>query len=274
MIGVMQKGKNEVSLLRFPRSRLSTVDLGRIGLHRHHIAALLEVDVTRARHQIRIVNRGGESAVSFIAWLISNVARSLAAHPAAHAVRAGRRKIATFGSVNVSIMVERAVAETRVPLPILITGADSKSVSEIEQVIQQARSEPVDPATVVIGREPGGLAMRLYYALPGFLRRALLQLVLRNPRRLHRTMGSVVVTSIGMGGRVRGWFIPRSMHPVCIGIGAVTPKAVVVNGAIEPREVLHMTVLVDHDVVDGAPASRWISTLVRAMENGAEISVN
>jgi pyruvate/2-oxoglutarate dehydrogenase complex dihydrolipoamide acyltransferase (E2) component len=274
MIGVMQKGKNEISVQKFPRSRLSTVDLGRIGLHRHHIAALLEVDVTRARRQIRIVNRGGQSAVSFIAWLISNVARSLAAHPEAHAVRLGRRRIATFDSVNVSIIVEREVANTRVPLPILITGADSKPVSEIERTIQQARSEPVDPATVVIGREGGGFAMRLYYALPGFLRRGLLKLVLRNPRRLHRTMGSVVVTSVGMGGRVRGWFIPRSMQPVCIGIGAVTPKATVVNGAIEPREVLHMTVLVDHDVVDGAPAARWIAELLRTMENAKELHLN
>lgn len=250
------------------------MDLGRIGLHRHHIAALLEVDVTRARRQIRLVNRGGQSAVSFIAWLISNVARSLAAHPQAHAMRVSRRRIATFGSVNVSVMVEREVAGIRVPLPILITDADSRPVSEIEAVIRHARTAPVDPATIVIGKEPSGLGMRLYYALPGFVRRGLLKLVLRNPRRLHRTMGSVVVTSVGMGGRVRGWFIPRSMQPVCIGIGAVTPKAVVVNGTIEPREVLHMTVLVDHDVVDGAPASRWIAELLRAMENARELHLN
>jgi pyruvate/2-oxoglutarate dehydrogenase complex dihydrolipoamide acyltransferase (E2) component len=270
----MQKSQDDIHVRSFPRSRLSTVDLGRIGLRRHHVVALLEVDVTRARQQIRIVNRGGQSAVSFVAWLVSNVARSLAGHPDAHGVRVGRRRLATFDSVNVSLMVERAVGKHRVPLPVLIRDADTRPVTEIEEEVRRARSEPVDPATVVIGGKPGGLAMRLYYALPGFLRRALLELVIRNPRRVHRTMGSVVVTSLGMGGRVRGWFIPRSIQPVCIGVGAVTPKAVVVNGTIEPREMLHMTVLVDHDVVDGGPASRWISQLLRSMESARELSLN
>ena len=257
----------------FPRSRLSTIDLGRIGVRRHHVAALLEIDVTRARAGLRIANRNGRSSVSFLAWLVKNVASSLAGHPNAHGVRSGRRKITTFSSVNVSIMVERNVDGERVPLPLLVANADSRPVEEIEAQIALARQQPVSAGTVVIGQE-GSFHYRLYYMLPGFLRRWLLKRALANPLRMHQTMGSVLITSLGMGGRVKGWFIPKSMHPVCIGIGAVTPKAVVMNGGIEPREVLHMTVLVDHDVVDGAPASRWISALVRAMENGAELSIN
>lgn len=258
---------------QFPRSRLSTIDLGRIGVKKHHVAALLEIDVTRARAGLRVVNRNGRSSVSFFAWLVKSVASSLARHPSAHGIRAGRRSIATFETVNVSIMVERQVDGQRVPLPLLIRDADSRPVEEIEAQIAVARQQPVSGGTVVIGQGER-LLSRLYYALPGFLRRWLLGRALARPERMHSMMGSVLITSVGMGGRVKGWFIPKSMHPVCIGVGAVTPKAVVMNGAIEPREVLHMTVLVDHDVIDGAPASRWISTLVRAMETGAEISIN
>jgi pyruvate/2-oxoglutarate dehydrogenase complex dihydrolipoamide acyltransferase (E2) component len=257
----------------FPRSRLSTIDLGHIGVRKHHVAALLEIDVTRARHGLRIVNRGGRSSVSFLAWLVKNVASSLSDHPTGHAVRAGRRTIATFNRVNVSIMVERNVDGERVPLPLLIHNADVRTVEEIEAEIALARQQAVSSGTVVIG-QGDSLRHKLYYALPGFLRRWLLRRATANPQRMHQMMGSVVITSVGMGGRVKGWFIPRSMHPVCIGIGAVTPKAVVMNGGIEPREVLHMTILVDHDVIDGAPASRWIAALVRAMESGAELSIN
>ncbi|MFP4114618.1 MAG: 2-oxo acid dehydrogenase subunit E2 [Spirochaetota bacterium] len=265
--------KDPVKTSTFPRSRLSTIDLGRIGVKKHHIAALLEIDVTRARHGLRIVNRGGRSTVSFLAWLVKNVASSLAEHPTAHSVRVGKRSIASFDHVNVSIMIERAVDGERVPLPLLIANADIRTVEDIEAQIAVARQQPICAGTVVIGRGES-LAHRLYYALPGFLRRMLLRRALANPQRLHSMMGSVVITSVGMGGRVKGWFIPKSMHPVCIGVGAVTSKAVVMNGRIEPRDVLHMTVLVDHDVVDGAPASRWISALVKAMENGAELSIN
>ena len=261
----------------FPRSRLSTIDLGHVGVRKHHIAALLEVDVTRARSGLRMANRRGRSTISFLAWLIKNVASSLGEYPNAHAVRVGKRSIATFAQVNVSIMVERNIDGTYVPLPLLIPNADTRTAEDIEAQIALARQQPVSGASVVIGQSSNrkrALAMRLYYALPGFIRRWLLKRALANPARLQHMMGSVVITSVGMGGRVKGWFIPKSMHPVCIGIGAVTPKAVVLNGRIEAREVLHLTVLVDHDVVDGAPASRWISSLVRAMETGAEISVN
>jgi pyruvate/2-oxoglutarate dehydrogenase complex dihydrolipoamide acyltransferase (E2) component len=266
-------GKEPVRTNVFPRSRLSTIDLGRIGVKKHHVAALLEIDVTRARHGLRVANRGGRSSVSFLAWLVKSVASSLAEHPNAHGVRVGKRRIATFDRVNVSIMVERNVDGERVPLPLLIPNADSRSAADIEAQIAVARQQSVNAGTVVIG-EKGSLRYRLYYALPGFLRRALLKRALANPQRMQSMMGSVLVTSVGMGGRVKGWFIPKSMHPVCIGIGAVAPKAVVMNGGIEPREVLHMTILVDHDVVDGAPASRWIAALVKAMESGAELSIN
>lgn len=262
-----------VKVSSFPRSRLSTIDLGRIGVRKHHIAALLEIDVTRARSGLRIVNRGGRSTVSFFAWLVKNVASSLSEHPSAHGVRVGRRSVATFSDVSVSIMVERMVDGERVPLPLLIRDAASRTVEEIEAQIALARQQTVSAGTVVIGSDDS-LGYRLYYALPGFVRRWLLGRALANPARMQAMMGSVVITSVGMGGRVKGWFIPKSMHPVCIGVGAVTSKAVVMNGTIEPREVLHMTVLVDHDVIDGAPASRWISALVRAMENGAELSLN
>jgi len=265
--------ENPVTRKKFNLSRLSTIDLGRIGVRKHHIAALLEIDVTRARHSLRVAKRSGESTVSFLAWLVKNVAASLGSHPDAHGVRVGRRAVATFSSVNVSIMVERLIDGQRVPLPVLVTDADKKPVAEIEQEIHRARSETVSGSSIVIGHR-GTLLKHLYYALPGPLRRWLLKRAVARPERLHRTMGSVIITSVGMGGRVKGWFIPRSMHPVCIGVGAVTPKAVVMNGAIQPREVLHMTVLVDHDVIDGAPASRWIAALVRAMELGREISLN
>jgi len=37
---------------------------------------------------------------------------------------------------------------------------------------------------------------------------------------------------------------------------------------VEIREYLHVTVLVDHDVIDGAPAVRALSKLVRMVESG------
>lgn len=81
-------------------------------------------------------------------------------------------------------------------------------------------------------------------------------------------MGNVSITSVGMMGKIHGWFIPISVHPVCFGIGSVVKKPVVVNDKIEIREILYMTVLIDHDVIDGAPMARFISDLSKNIENG------
>lgn len=81
-------------------------------------------------------------------------------------------------------------------------------------------------------------------------------------------MGNVAITSIGMIGSANGWFIPISVHPLCFGIGKIAKKPLVVNDKIQIREVLIMTVLLDHDVIDGAQMARFISKLSENLELG------
>jgi pyruvate/2-oxoglutarate dehydrogenase complex dihydrolipoamide acyltransferase (E2) component len=42
----------------------------------------------------------------------------------------------------------------------------------------------------------------------------------------------------------------------------------VVEGRIEPREILNLTVVFDHHVIDGAPAARFTRRLVELIESG------
>jgi pyruvate/2-oxoglutarate dehydrogenase complex dihydrolipoamide acyltransferase (E2) component len=81
-------------------------------------------------------------------------------------------------------------------------------------------------------------------------------------------MGNVAFTSIGMMGSVDGWFIPISVHPICFGIGSIIKKPAVVDDRIEIREKLKMSILIDHDVIDGAPVARFINHLSGNIENG------
>jgi pyruvate/2-oxoglutarate dehydrogenase complex dihydrolipoamide acyltransferase (E2) component len=71
-----------------------------------------------------------------------------------------------------------------------------------------------------------------------------------------------------MVGKVNGWFIPISIHPVTFGLSSITSKAVVINNKIEIREILNMTILIDHDVIDGAPMARFIRELSKNIESG------
>jgi pyruvate/2-oxoglutarate dehydrogenase complex dihydrolipoamide acyltransferase (E2) component len=45
-------------------------------------------------------------------------------------------------------------------------------------------------------------------------------------------------------------------------------QPVVYRGEIQKGEILHLTVLIDHDVIDGIPAARFVDDLVRKLEKG------
>jgi pyruvate/2-oxoglutarate dehydrogenase complex dihydrolipoamide acyltransferase (E2) component len=92
---------------------------------------------------------------------------------------------------------------------------------------------------------------------------------MKDPMLAKKNMGTVVVTTLGMMGRFNGWFIPISMHPLTFAIGSIVKKPGVVDNAVAIREYLYVTALVDHDVVDGAPAARGLAKLVKLMEKGS-----
>lgn len=120
---------------------------------------------------------------------------------------------------------------------------------------------------VRLGRKRSGLLTRAFYHLPQLLRLAVMNGLLRSPRARKETMGTVIVTSIASDIRFPGWIIPRTMHNLAIGLGSVVRKPWVVGDGVLPREVLNLTVLLDHDVVDGAPAARFGSRLIANLEN-------
>ena len=103
---------------------------------------------------------------------------------------------------------------------------------------------------------------------PGIIRRFLLRQIAGRPKRANRTMGSVVVTNVSMMGGAKGWFIQRTIHPLSIGIGSIVKKPIIKDGDVVAGEVVHMSVIMDHDVIDGAPMARFIDDLTATIESG------
>jgi pyruvate/2-oxoglutarate dehydrogenase complex dihydrolipoamide acyltransferase (E2) component len=242
-----------------PGSRIATFDTFAIGLKKHHVAALLEFDVTESRGRLQESRRSGLN-ISFNGWLIKVIGSVLQDHPEAAAYLRGKRKLMVFNDINISILVERTINGERVPIPVVIEKTNEKSAEEITSEIESAKKQDLSAGNIVINRQ-SKLSERLYYHLPGFARRLVWKMMLGNPRFAFRKMGNAVVTSVGMMGKVNGWFIHRSVHPVSFGIGSVLKKPVVVDNEIKIREILNMTVLVDHDLVDGAPMVRLLKDL-------------
>ncbi len=252
------------SITTFPASRLGTVDLGRIARDRHHVAGLLEVDVTLARRRLRETARSG-GRVSFAAWMIHVIALALAADGEVNARRLGRRRKVRFTGATISVAVERKADGVLAPVPLVVRNADTLSLEEITMMLREAAA-PAGKNTYAVNAGVAGRTQGLFFFLPGWLRRTLLRWFMRNPFRAHRIMGSAVFTATGMTGNAPAWILPKSYHPLCFALGSIVEKPWAVAGRVEIRQIAHLTLLADHDVIDGAPLARFVRRLCSALQ--------
>ena len=251
----------------FRRERNATLDTLRWAKKRLLIPIMFEVDVTAGREAIREFRRRTGQRLSFTAWIVSCVARAAAEHPRVHSLRRGRRELVLFAEVDVAVLVERriggeAAAET-LPMPFVVRNAHRKSPRVIHTEIRGAQEAEVSSGSAAIERSVPPVIQSLFFRLPAWLRDLVFwRWLLRNPERIKKTMGTVVVTATGMATPgVLAWGIPLALHPLAIGVGGITRR----SSKDGERDVLALSVVFDHAVTDGAPVGRFVHRLNELM---------
>jgi pyruvate/2-oxoglutarate dehydrogenase complex dihydrolipoamide acyltransferase (E2) component len=228
---------------------------------------LLEVDVTVARQFIAEHKARTGETLSFTGYLTFCLARAVDADKAVQAYLKGRKQLVMFEDVDVGLMVEQKIGEKRALMGHVIRRANHKTYLEIHTEIRTVQSTPVPPN--------GGLptwfrfAMLLPWPLSRLLN-AVIRMVLRRDPTVPVSMGGTVgITAVGMFGEGHsGWGIFPVTQVLGLVVGSIAWKPAVVEGRIEPREILNLTVVFDHDVIDGAPAARFVRRLVELIESG------
>jgi pyruvate dehydrogenase E2 component (dihydrolipoamide acetyltransferase) len=78
--------------------------------------------------------------------------------------------------------------------------------------------------------------------------------------------GAFTITNLG-AYRIDG-FTPIINPPetAILGVGRIAPRAVVVDGRVEPRTMATLSLSFDHRVVDGAPAAAFLARLAELLE--------
>ncbi|MCF8218824.1 MAG: 2-oxo acid dehydrogenase subunit E2 [Bacteroidales bacterium] len=262
--------KNNHYYTKIPQSRIATFDIYSIGLLKHHVSALLEFDVTESRRKLSELRKKGTN-ISFNAWLVKAISRTLEKYPEATSYQYSKKKLLTFNDHNISFLVEKQIGDQKVPLPVVIDQVNLKSALNISHEIENVKRHIVTEKDIVLDKK-SKFYERLYYHLPGFLRKMIWRYILNHPRLAYRKMGNISITSLGMIGKINGWFIHKSIHPVSFGVGSIIQKPTVIGDDIKIRDVLNMTILIDHDVIDGAPMVRLLKELKKNIEMGAEIN--
>ena len=251
-----------------PAARRHVLDFLELASWDDYMFAILEVDVTVARQRIEDYEARTGERLSFTGYLAACMARAVGEDTTVQAYMKGRKQMVVFDDVDIGMMVERRIEGTHAPVGYVVRRANRKTLLEIHREIRAIQTGPAPerkdapPWMRTLQRLPGPL-VRLFYAL---LRRAMR----RDPAGKWVAMaGTVGITAIGMFGEGGGWgLVAPTGHTLCLVVGGIARKPAVVDGRIEPREFVSLTVAFDHKVVDGAPAARFARRLVDLIEGG------
>lgn len=253
-------------IFNFPKARIPTLDFLALGDQNHYVKGLIEVDVTDGLEYINNFENKTGIKLSFTAWLLKCIGKAANEHRAVHSIIMGKKKIIQFDDVDISITVEKSINGKKAPMPLVIRKTNEKDVLQIHREIRAAQKEDIKGASV-LGENESERKMKFYTSMPKFLRKFLIKRILKDPFKVKNLMGTIIVTSVGMFGKAYGWPIPTTAHPLAIAIGGITKKPGIIDEEIKIRQYLTMTILFNHDVVDGAPAARFISQLVELIES-------
>ena len=257
-------GRNRgVDVQPFPSSRRLTTAAVRAGRRIVPMHGLLEVDVTEACGLLG----AHEPPLSLTAFVIASVARAAAAHPEVHAYRDWRGRLVRHRHVDVQTLIEVPTAQGPFGLVHVVRDADLRGVPEISNELRAVKADVDATGTGRMLRRFGPVAGHV----PGLFRA--MYAVMGRSTRVHLAMGTVQVTAVGMFADGGGFAIaPPTLASLVVVVGGLSQRPLVVDGRIVIRDVLDVTVTIDHNVVDGAPATRFGADLRRLMRAAVALS--
>lgn len=235
----------------------------------HDFYALLEFDITGLRKALRKRRVEGEGG-SLFAFFVKAIALCLKAYPDFNSM-IDIRRTTSFDEVDISVPIEMERDGVVFSKQLVIRGADGKSVARISREIEGCATSD-DGAESYLA---SSFMRRLVASLPSFVVRAAFRAVVRNHRLVAKLSGTAFVTSVSMFSQVPGFVLPYIGRPKAssFAIGSVVKKPVVVRDRVEIREIAQVTAIFNHDIIDGAPAARFINDLRRIVESRYEEAI-
>ncbi len=233
-----------------------------VNKEKNTIHLITEVDITEPRRLIAEHRARTGERLSLTAYIVACLARTFDRFPKLNSFRKGSRLI-VLGDLTISVLFEREIGGETVPEPVGIRAANRKTLRRINDEVragQQHAGERLGAAT--------GFAWIRF--IPPILLRTFIRLASRNIG-MQKRFGVVGVTAVGMFGSGPMWLVPLTSATVTVAVGAIERRPALVDGVLQEREHLCLTLSFDHDIVDGAPAARFTSRFKELLSAGDEL---
>ena len=223
---------------------------------------LLDVDVTEANRLLASHDPPG----SLTAFVVASVARAAAAHPEVHAYRNWRGQLVSHHHVDVATMVEIATSQGPFAIPHVLRDADARGVPELTAELRRIKREPSASSSGRWLERAAPAATRIPGVVPA------LYAVMDRSLAARQRIGTVAVTAVGMFAGGGGFGVtPLTLMSLEVIVGGMSQRPRVVDGQVAKRDVLDLTLAIDHNVVDGAPAARFAAEFRETLESAAVI---
>jgi len=240
-------------------NRKAVIASASVTREKNAIHCITEVDISIPRSLIRQHFEATGEKLSFTAYIVTCLANALKNYPEFNSFIKGRRLV-ILDDLTISVLIERDILGEKVPEPIGIRNPQAKSFLEIDAEIKNAKNQQDEKL--------GSLSGKFWFRLiPGFLLKLFIRIADKNIL-MGKKYGKVAVTAVGMFSKEPVWFIPHGSATVLLTVGSISQKAVQTDNQVEFREHLCLTASFDHDIIDGAPASRFINDLSEIIKSG------
>lgn len=258
----MKKGYKSLPLSFNRRAVIASASVTK---DKNAIHCFTQVDITRPRELFKKHFEKTGEKLSLTAYIVKCLANVISDNPQFNAFTKGN-KLILLEDITISVLIERQIAGEKVPEPIGIKQARDKTFLQIHKEIREAKSQQTDK----LGRLSGQTWIQF---IPGFLLKLFIRIADKNIH-MAKKYGKISVTAVGMYSKEPIWFIPHGTATVLITVGSIEKKVIESDDQFVSREHLCLTVSFDHDIVDGAPASRFMNQLIETIKNGQLIQID
>jgi pyruvate/2-oxoglutarate dehydrogenase complex dihydrolipoamide acyltransferase (E2) component len=240
-------------------NRRAVIASATVTKEKNAIHCITEVDISEPRRFIKKYFENTGEKLSFTAYIVSCLARVIRDYPSFNSFIKGRKHI-ILDDITISVLIEREIIGEKVPEPIGIKATQNKSYYEIHREIRHAKE--------LQSEKLGSLSDNSWISLiPGCFLKTFIRFADKNIF-MAKKYGKIAVTAVGMYSKEQVWFIPHGTATVLVTIGSISNKVIEIDGKYESREHLAVTVSFDHNIVDGAPASRFMNQFIETIKNG------
>lgn len=222
------------------------------------IHLITEVDITTPRRVMAEHRERTGERLSLTAYTVTCLARTFDDFPRFNAFRKGNRLI-ILDDLTISVLFEREIGDESLPEPLGLQTVNRKSFRQIHDELRESQGRPAEH----LGEASGFGWIRF---IPRPLLRTFIRLASRNVS-MQKRFGVVGVTAVGMFARGPLWLLPLTAATVTVAVGGIEARTVLVDGIPEDHEYLSLTLSFDHDIIDGAPAARFVSRLEKLLSS-------